>query len=767
MAKKRTGKSRSKWVRGKRPTIGWLTYGMRDLAVEMAAGAADAAHAGDANLMTVAGESLRSPYRFEHCANVLYDLVGAGSLDGLVIWGGGLGAYVPVDETRAFYERFRPLPTVGVAWRPIEGIPNVLLDSYEGVRSTVEHLVEVHGYRRIVYLRGPEEHAEAEERYRGYRDVLAAHDIAFDPELVVAGDFRRSSGVRAVGVLLDERAVEFEALVGVNDSATLGALEALQARGVRVPQDVAVVGFDDIDQAHNASPPLTTVAFRAYDQAYRAVEVLLAMLAGEEMPAEVRLPAEMVVRRSCGCMLTPVSAAAGEVERKAKGFEAAFARRRERIAAGVAEAVDLPAGEWAGGLVDAFAGDVSSGSTGGFVAALEEVIGGMAAGGRSAGPRPWSGENSEQAGAVVARWHGALSALRRGVLPALGDPQAWHRAEDLFQQARVVVGEAAQRAGGLAAVRAVARAEILREVGASLITTFDVRELMDVLAEGLPRLGIAAAYLAVYEDSEEPTGQARLVLAYDEWGRAGLDGGGRPFPSRGLVPDGVLPERRFSLVMEALVFREHQLGFALFDEGAHLGAVYDALRGQISSALEGALLLRERARAERALEKAYAEVERQVEERTAELRREVEERERVQEESVRLQQEVIEAQQRAIQELSTPIIPVAERVLVMPLIGSVDSLRARDITRRLLTGIREHRARVVILDVTGVPMIDSGIASHLNRTIQAARLKGARTIVTGISDAVAETIVDLGIDWREVETLADLQTGLRLVMGTP
>jgi rsbT co-antagonist protein RsbR len=131
-----------------------------------------------------------------------------------------------------------------------------------------------------------------------------------------------------------------------------------------------------------------------------------------------------------------------------------------------------------------------------------------------------------------------------------------------------------------------------------------------------------------------------------------------------------------------------------------------------------------------------------------------------QEESARLQQEVIEAQQRAIQELSTPIIPVMERIIVMPLIGSIDSLRARDITRTLLAGIREHRARVVILDITGVPIVDSGVAAHLNKTIQAARLKGARTIVTGISDAVAETIIDLGLDWSAIETLADLQIGL-------
>ncbi|MFN2269350.1 MAG: PAS domain-containing protein [Anaerolineae bacterium] len=149
--------------------------------------------------------------------------------------------------------------------------------------------------------------------------------------------------------------------------------------------------------------------------------------------------------------------------------------------------------------------------------------------------------------------------------------------------------------------------------------------------------------------------------------------------------------------------------------------------------------------------------------------RDITEQKRIEAESARLQREVVEAQQRAIQELSTPIIPVmnvpgAGSIIVMPLIGSIDTLRARDLTRRLLEGIRMHRAKVVILDITGVPIVDSGVASHMNKSIQAARLKGARTIVTGISDAVAETIIDLGLDWSGIETLGDLQTGLRVAL---
>ncbi len=164
------------------------------------------------------------------------------------------------------------------------------------------------------------------------------------------------------------------------------------------------------------------------------------------------------------------------------------------------------------------------------------------------------------------------------------------------------------------------------------------------------------------------------------------------------------------------------------------------------------------------INRAYQEAQELVQEQTAQLAQGMLERERAQEENLRLQQEIIETQQQAIQELLTPVIPIVKHIIVMPLVGSIDTMRARDIMRVLLAGIHQHQAKVVILDITGVPVVDSSVANHLNKTIRAARLKGAHTIITGISDAVAETIVDLGIDWGEIETVSDLQTGLSVAL---
>jgi len=159
------------------------------------------------------------------------------------------------------------------------------------------------------------------------------------------------------------------------------------------------------------------------------------------------------------------------------------------------------------------------------------------------------------------------------------------------------------------------------------------------------------------------------------------------------------------------------------------------------------------------LETVKASLEEQVAARTVELQESYEE-------SERLHLQILESQQQMIRELSSPVIPVLQGIIVLPLVGSIDSMRARDITRSLLAGISQHKAEIVLIDITGVSVMDTGIVNHLNKTIQAARLKGARTIVTGVSDAVAEAIVDLGIDWSDLTTLSDLQTGLLVALNS-
>jgi Anti-anti-sigma regulatory factor (antagonist of anti-sigma factor) len=121
---------------------------------------------------------------------------------------------------------------------------------------------------------------------------------------------------------------------------------------------------------------------------------------------------------------------------------------------------------------------------------------------------------------------------------------------------------------------------------------------------------------------------------------------------------------------------------------------------------------------------------------------------------------VIRQQQDAIRELSTPVLQVRERLLILPIIGMLDTQRAQQVTEQLLRGIRTHRAKVVVVDITGVPDIDQAVANHLVNTVDASRLMGASVIVTGLSAEIAQTLVTIGVDLSKIITVGDLEGGI-------
>ncbi|NNJ12368.1 PAS domain S-box protein [Chloroflexales bacterium ZM16-3] len=145
--------------------------------------------------------------------------------------------------------------------------------------------------------------------------------------------------------------------------------------------------------------------------------------------------------------------------------------------------------------------------------------------------------------------------------------------------------------------------------------------------------------------------------------------------------------------------------------------------------------------------------------------RDISERRREEEDRLNLQEQVIAAQQAALRELSTPLIPIAEGVVAMPLIGSIDSGRAQMVIETLLTGVASLRAETTILDITGVPVVDTQVANALLRAAQAVKLLGARVILTGIRPEVAQTLVGLGVDLSGIITRGTLQDGIAEALG--
>jgi DNA-binding LacI/PurR family transcriptional regulator/GAF domain-containing protein len=585
------------------PTIAYLAPSIVGISMLQWSGVVEATQKHRVNLLCFVGASPHYPTGFDAQANILYDLVTPKNVDGVVSWASTIGNYMTAEEIAAFHEHYRPLPVVSVG-RTLEGVPSLLMESYNGMREAVDHLIEVHGRRRVAFIRGPEGHFYAQERYRAYVESLEAHDIPFDPNLVTPpGPWGAETATAAMQLLLDERGLrpptDIDAIVAANDGLILIALEVLQARGISVPGDVALVGFDDTVYVQTSTPPVTSVAPAFREVGYQATETLLALMKGEQVLREMVVPSKLMIRRSCGCLDPAVTEAAGPVKRPAKKetLEEAVTTQRAHWLSDMFQAVgnqpEEAVFEWAGQLLDSFAAEMAGEPPGLFLSALEGVLRQVMVVGEAILTDP---------GQYVDAWQGAVSVLRRNTLPYL-DSEGRAQAEGLWQQARVMIGQAAQRARVRQALRAEDQAETLREIEEVLVMASDVSELADVLEQSLPRLGIPSCYLSLYENPThyeypQPAPEwSRLILAHDanlDPQRVELEPEGRRFPTRQLVPDGMLPQDRwYSFVVVPLYMRESQLGFALFEVGPRDTDVYEALRQGLCGALHGALLVQQ------------------------------------------------------------------------------------------------------------------------------------------------------------------------------
>ena len=179
-------------------------------------------------------------------------------------------------------------------------IPVVTIENQSGAQKIVEHLIEVHNCRRIIFLQGPKGHEDTTWREKGYRLALEASNISFDPALIVRGNFDRNVALASVEKLLAD-GVSFDAIFTGDDESAIGVLLALRQSGRRVPEDVAIVGFDDSLFANTLLPPLTTVRAPTEQVGIQAVRQLVRVIQGEEVESRLVLSTELTIRQSCGC----------------------------------------------------------------------------------------------------------------------------------------------------------------------------------------------------------------------------------------------------------------------------------------------------------------------------------------------------------------------------------------------------------------------------------------------------------------------------------
>lgn len=538
------------------------------------------------------GQRVGSQVPMEAASNFVYQLADRDNVHGIIVVTTAIATFLDAGAIREFFARRSGLPQVSVGLK-VAGIASVTVDGSEAVAELVRHLARDHGVRRFAIVKGPPGHPEAEERARAFHRILEEEGIPFDGRLAVSGNFVRESGEAGARSLL-ATGIPFDALVCLNDRMALGAMDVLRAAGRRVPADVAVVGFDGIEEGRYAAPPLTTVEQPIAALARSAVDELVDLMDGSP-PRDLSLACKPVWRQSCRCppmagfdpLKAAIAATASEAERRT-----------------IAELAALAA----------------SGDEARFLGRLGEAL---------ATERDENGQ---------ANWQDILTAVRHEAAPEGPAPTA-------IELGRAFVGETASRRQGARRVAAEERLALLRSIGASLAAAFELPALVERLDEGLARLGIDSAYLVLLDGDDPARARARLVMARRAGRGVPLAPGGVAFDAARLLPSTAGSSwRHGQWVLEPLAFQGELLGYLLLPGSVGEAAVYQVLRDQIASSLKGTLLLEQLQSHERRLENEVASRTAELTSANEELRREMERRKR-------LEREVHEVSNRTMQRI--------------------------------------------------------------------------------------------------------------------
>lgn len=250
------------------------------------------------DLLVFTGPQNLEDYVAQQLQSAVFHLVDASRVDGLIVSSClksfGMGQWLP-----GFVRQFSPIPVVGIA-EAIHGLPCVVVDNASGMQAMVEHLIKVHGYRRQAFIKGRADSEDANIRYNTWLKTLMAHAIEPDMAWVLEGNF--VTGFQTEKLVEAWRAGQrFDVVVAANDLMAMDMIERLHKAGIRVPDDVAVVGFDDGPQNRYGNPPLTSVHQPIAQQVSEAVDLLEAMWLGNPVPNTTTLPTTLRVRSSCGC----------------------------------------------------------------------------------------------------------------------------------------------------------------------------------------------------------------------------------------------------------------------------------------------------------------------------------------------------------------------------------------------------------------------------------------------------------------------------------
>ncbi len=542
-------------------------------------GVSRTAAARGANLLVFVGgwfmdESLNSE------GNAVYRQIGKGGVDGVIAAMSTLTNAIGVEAGQRVLQRI-PVPQVSVGLS-VPGVPSVGVDNRAGLASLCRHLVGDHGYRRFAMIAGPEQNGESRERIEVCQQTLTEFGVTLTEDRITRQGFQITSGKEGIRELLDRRRVSpdsLDAIICASDLIAEGALIELGERGVRVPKDIALTGFDDLDRARYLIPPLSSVHQPLIDLGSMAARSLFQLIDGPDVPPNIVLPSRQVLRGSCGCTgaksdsipaaKNPAPGAGG----RSLGGALQLMRRRDLICAALARAAQgrFTAAEmgWESRWVMGLFSDLGDRADTGFLSQLEGTLLNLA----------------EKRGQLDLCQE-LLGVFRAQALIGLEDSAVLRRLEDLLHSARLMTSSSLERLEVRRRLETTAALDGALFCVSRLIRLVGHPDFWNRLQHDLIELGIHTCFVTRYAQTAD---SSRYVFGFSTVEELPKDLEKKTFPSMALLPGDLNRRTRdYPLVVQALVSQRQPLGTLLLSLTAKDVATYEPFGALVALALSHA-----------------------------------------------------------------------------------------------------------------------------------------------------------------------------------
>jgi len=581
-----------------RPIIGFLIdYLVDEYQKKIWAGCVDAAKDNDCSFISINGGSVRDTLQ-RTVRNEVYSLIDKRNVDGIIMMAGNIGNNLNDEELYFFASKFKNIKLITIA-RAIKDFPCVISDNETGTREAMEHLIKGHGFTRIGYVAGPKYSEEANIRLSTYQKVLEECGIPFNQDMVYrASSFDRLEGPRAVEFFLDQKRLDFQAIFCANDYIALYTVKELRKRKIRVPEDIAVVGFDDINDCVTSVPALSSVHQPMYEIGYKAVKIVLSLLRGESVPSRIKLPTHYVARESCGCSMfdyTSLKMKKNSVIEKNKKNERFLVENEiKRLFPTLTGSLEPPG--WIGKFYTTVKNYIKTGRGNAFEIFKAKV--------KEFG-------NKDEA---FDFWYNLLVMVFKLMRNKFNPSGRKKIVDDLYEQMLIFLIKTFEHFYKTFLLENIENTMLVRRTSEWLIHILDEETLKNNIRDHLPHLGIGSFFLFKYETGLEKELLAKVFCYYDHDNLVIYKEKDKLFRAKELIPGSLRRIKKpFSLFLIPVFFKSIGIGYTIFSSGIVDASFYEFMVNLISLTMENTKLINE--------VKDYASnLEKRVEERTEELR---------------------------------------------------------------------------------------------------------------------------------------------------